>query len=151
MHKLIGAGLALVAFAAPTTPASADWSVTFVANPPNCSYISTNDPTGQVIQDPNTQTGIVIAGPVVVVPPFSTSVRCNFKINYGINDSTNIAAQRVSGGEPLLVDTITFTALPGDDVYICTVVFIDDTGHHVDDDDDDSNGIQCALATSVEA
>ncbi len=128
-----------------------------------CGFTSTNDPTGQIIQDPNTQTGEVDGGPWAVVNETggtisAVTVTCIFKINYGINDNTNIAASRTattSGNVGVLLDTITYTALPGDDVYLCTHFHWSGSKGggwvYIDDDDDATNGVQCALATSVEA
>ncbi len=133
-----------------------DWWLGFT-----CGLSSTNDPTGQVVQDPSTQTGEVDAGPMAVMNAaggtvHSVTIGCAIKINYDLNDTSNIAAQRsntTAGNVAVLVDTISYTALPGDDVYLCTWFGWESSKGsfwwYVDDDDDPSNGDQCALATST--
>ncbi len=128
-----------------------------------CGFTSTSDPTGQVIQDPNTQTGEIDGGPIVVVNQNGdlvdyVEITCALKLNYGENDGTNVAASRSSitaGNVGVLVDTVSYTALPGDDIYVCMDIhWCDEKGCwwiYLDSDDDPGNGNQCDLATSVEA
>ncbi len=148
------------ALAVLVTPSAQAWTDAWAGSA--CDMASTNDRTGQLIQDPNTWTGEIHGGPVAVVNETGGTIRdvsvtCTVKINYGINDYTNVAASRsstTSGNVGVLADTITYTALPGDDVYLCTDIHWCGskgcTWIYLDDDDDATNGVQCALLPSVE-
>ncbi len=154
---LAAAVIGAAALSAPVAHAvdSAVWS--------GCSFNTTNDATGQVIGNPNTQTGTVYTDTAAVVNETGgtvsdVTVTCTFKINYGINDSFNIAATRSSttaGGTGVMADTITFTALPGDDVYLCAKLSWNSSKGNrdvaLDGDNNPANGIQCSLATSISA
>ncbi len=129
----------------------------------SCGMLTSNDPTGQLVQDPNRMTGLVWAGPVGVRNTglgaiSDVSIDCVVKINYGVNDGGGAEAQRGSttaGNVGALATTITYTAVPGDDVYLCTVVSWNGSKGHGEYRDDangrPSDGIQCDFANSIEA
>ncbi len=143
-----------------------------------CGFVSTTDDTKVVFND-DRQHGEVDCGPMTVFntggafidtdPPSVTppdpnevsgadSVTMCFGIQ--LNSSvhgTNVAdsgCATQSGAVGALVDTLDYTAVTGDVVFLCTHFHwrTPKGGGWVyfDDDDDDTNGIQCSEATILE-
>ena len=124
-----------------------------------CGFVSTNDTTGVISQDPNKQTGEVNAGPYVFAHTAggtidSVTVTCCIKINTPVYGGGICRSATTPGNTGILVDTISYQAAPGDDVYIGTTVSWTSSkggGTANYDCDETTPGEQACLATSVEA
>jgi hypothetical protein len=117
-----------------------------------CRYAGSSDRTGLVLPDPETQVGVVVGGPWVVLGDptvFVVSITCTIQVNDSAPGGTGVARQAVwNGNVAFLADTITFQAdLAVDAVYICTrVEWFSSKGYRAMDLDTDSRtaGVQCA-------
>ena len=124
-----------------------------------CGFVSTNDTTGVISQDPNKQTGEVNCGPYAFANTAggtinSVTITACFKVNDSTHGGGTCRSATTPGNVGILVDTISYQAAPGDDVYIGTCVSWGDSkggGSVCYDCDEATAGEQACLANAVEA
>ncbi len=144
--------LACVAVLTATLPARAgDW----IWGGLTCGLTATDDP----LDGPTTRIGEVNAGPFVATDGngglSSVAIQCTVQINapdHGVGGVSRVSPYLPEAA--VLADTIGFDAVTGDEVYLCTTLWIwtPKGGIWIDVDDDEiTSGDQCALTTILEA
>jgi hypothetical protein len=156
--KALAAASALAAAIAPAAHAED------LADGFTCGFVSTTDDTGVVFND-GRQHGEVDGGPMTIVNSAggtvsSVTVTCWIQLNNATPDEdlaagpVGIRSSTLTGNVGLLVDTLDYAAALTDDVYLCTYIHWTSSkggGWFYFDTDDLTAGVQCGLATSVEA
>ncbi len=128
----------------------------------SCGLAASSDPTGLVTQDGMQMTGAVTGGPWLVSDPGTTSVTisCTIQTNSEDPETPDSSTVRrtsrsntVPGNVGVLLDTVTYTRFPSDEVFVCTTVNWSgaDGSHTWQYDASDSRpGIQCDRTITID-